>query len=588
MSGIAPIANFTPTNYLTQSGSAYVALIDGDVEVLQREGAKFAPRSQPHPNENMTIGIDPGHLFAGGVLTEVGHWTSGVTNNGGPPSNIMGLIGDLSGVAVGDLVIPYLYVSGILTIRTPTNTIVTSIDATTPNAGQIHMSNQATVSAGGPVVFCKPIGTVVTGNAHGTQILDGLQSTSGIFVGMTVTGTGVLGATTVTSVDSASQVHVSNNVTTGTGVTFTFGIPTPAAQPRIDRVCINLATGLPLWIEGTEAATPSPPAIPAGYLPCCQISLATSTTAITQTTNLSDERDLAGLALGAILGAPTTLSFKNRTINGDMRIDQRNSGASQTFTAGAAVAYSADRFYASCTGANVTGQRIAGSGADQFAYRFTGAASVTGILIGQRIEATNIYDQASQTVTLSAELANSLLTTVTWNAYYANSADNWSAKTLIATGTFTVSSTLARYSAQIALPSNAQNGVAIELSVGAQTSGTWTIGEVQLEPGGIMTAFDRRDVTSELARCQRYYEAGQTAFLIYAASAASFGNGVAFAAVKRSAPTLTGSGSGLSSGVSSAGADTATTNGFRGFLTLSSAAAGQYFGNLNWTASAEL
>ena len=124
-------------------------------------------------------------------------------------------------------------------------------------------------------------------------------------------------------------------------------------------------------------------------------------------------------------GATGPLSFRNKIINGDMRIDQRNAGASQTFTAAAALAYSVDRWYGYCTGANVTGARVAGSSATQYRYQFTGAASVTGIGFGQRIEATNAYPLAGQAATLSVDLSNSLLTTVTWTAYYANTADTF-------------------------------------------------------------------------------------------------------------------------------------------------------------------
>jgi hypothetical protein len=187
-----------------------------------------------------------------------------------------------------------------------------------------------------------------------------------------------------------------------------------------------------------------------------------------------------------------------------MRIDQRNYGAAQTFTAAGTVAYCVDRFYGNCTGANVTGQRVAGSGADQYLYQFTGAASVTGIVFGQRIEATNIIDLVSTTATFSVELANSLLTAVTWTAYYPTVTDNYTSKTQIATGTFTVNSTLSRYSANIALGANIGAGLAIELSVGAQTSGTWKIGEFQLETGTSATSFERRPVGFEFGLCQRY------------------------------------------------------------------------------------
>ena len=209
-----------------------------------------------------------------------------------------------------------------------------------------------------------------------------------------------------------------------------------------------------------------------------------------------------------------TGAFKNRIINGGMRIDQRNAGASQTFTAGAALAYTVDRWYGYCTGANVTGQRVAGTGASQYRYQFTGAASVTAIGFGQRIEQLNSYDLNTTTATLSVDLANSLLTSVTWTAYYANTADTFGTlasptRTQIATGTFTVSSTLTRYSTQISIPAAATTGIEIVFTVGAQTSGTWTIGNVQLEAGSVATSFERRSHGQELALCQRHYQTGR-------------------------------------------------------------------------------
>ena len=204
-------------------------------------------------------------------------------------------------------------------------------------------------------------------------------------------------------------------------------------------------------------------------------------------------------------------SFKrNRIINGNMATDQRNAGAAQTITAGAALAYSVDRWYAYCTGANVTGQQVAGATANQYRYRFTGAASVTAIGFAQRIEAINSADLAGTTATLSVDLANSLLTTVTWTAYYANTTDTFGTLasptvTSIATGTFTVTSTVTRYNAQISIPSAATTGLQILFTVGAQTSGTWTIGNVQLEPGSVATPYERQIYSDQLAQCQRYY-----------------------------------------------------------------------------------
>jgi len=203
--------------------------------------------------------------------------------------------------------------------------------------------------------------------------------------------------------------------------------------------------------------------------------------------------------------------LRNRIINGNIAVDQRNAGATQTFTAAAALAYSVDRWYGYCTGANVTGARVTGATANQYRYRFTGAASVTAIGFGQRIEALNSADLAGTTATLSVVLANTLLTTVTWTAYYANTADTFGSLasptvTSIATGTFTVTSTATQYSANISIPAAATTGIQILFTVGAQISGTWTIGDVQLEPGTVATPFERQLYNAQLAQCQRYFE----------------------------------------------------------------------------------
>lgn len=206
----------------------------------------------------------------------------------------------------------------------------------------------------------------------------------------------------------------------------------------------------------------------------------------------------------------TNMYGGNRIINGAFTVDQRNSGNTQTITAGAALAYTADRWFAYSTGANVTGQRVTGTGSDLYAYRFTGASSTTAIGFGQRIEALNSADLAGNTVTLSVDLANSLLTTVNWTVNYANTADTFGTlasptKTQISTGSFTVNSTLKRYSTQINIPAAATTGLEVIFTVGAQTSGTWTIDNVQLEAGSVATPFERKPFTQELSLCQRYY-----------------------------------------------------------------------------------
>jgi len=201
--------------------------------------------------------------------------------------------------------------------------------------------------------------------------------------------------------------------------------------------------------------------------------------------------------------------FKNRIINGQMQIAQRNTtGTSGSSAPTTSPTYpSLDRWYAYATGATVTVAQVAGASAVKNNLQVTGAASVTAVGIGQRIEQLNSYDLAGSTATLSVNISNSLLTTVTWTASYATSADTWSAKTQIATGTFTVTSTYTNYNAQITVPSAATTGIEILFTVGAQTSGTWVIGNVQLEKGSTATSFDYRDYGTELFLCQRYLPA---------------------------------------------------------------------------------
>src|SRR5215813_5005314 len=61
----------------------------------------------------------------------------------------------------------------------------------------------------------------------------------------------------------------------------------PVSNDRIDRVVVDDTTGAVSVLTGTESATPTPPLIPPGKRPVAQILLHTSTTAITNTTNIT-------------------------------------------------------------------------------------------------------------------------------------------------------------------------------------------------------------------------------------------------------------------------------------------------------------
>lgn len=74
-------------------------------------------------------------------------------------------------------------------------------------------------------------------------------------------------------------------------------IVAPVTNPRIDRVVIDRNTGTVSVITGTEAASPSAPAITADKVPVAQVSLVVGQTTIVNA-DITDERDLAWVGHG--------------------------------------------------------------------------------------------------------------------------------------------------------------------------------------------------------------------------------------------------------------------------------------------------
>lgn len=89
------------------------------------------------------------------------------------------------------------------------------------------------------------------------------------------------------------------------------GFTIPASGTRIDRICINETNGDALRVAGTAVAgSPSatPPAIPDGYMPCCQVSIASTDTAVSNAM-ITDERVLGGTTGGASETAAGTVEL---------------------------------------------------------------------------------------------------------------------------------------------------------------------------------------------------------------------------------------------------------------------------------------
>lgn len=241
--------------------------------------------------------------------------------------------------------------------------------------------------------------------------------------------------------------------------------------------------------------------------------------------------------------------LRNRVINGDMRIDQRQNGGSITIT-GAGV-YTVDRFFSAATGANLTGNRTT-TGTSSFgctrATQFIGAASNTAAQLGQRIEAANLQDFDNGTIiTISCYIYSSAAFTPTWQWITATTTDTLFS-TVGASGSFAAvpATTWTRVTATFAAPANTTNGAQVTIQLGATLAGvTKSITGVQVELGPVATPFEQIPYGLSLQLCQRYYETIQylTSSVISVCQAtsatAASGFGTNFAVTKRSTPSVT-------------------------------------------------
>jgi hypothetical protein len=323
-------------------------------------------------------------------------------------------------------------------------------------------------------------------------------------------------------------------------------------------------------------------------------------------------------------------TFKNRIINSGFAIDQRNAGASQTITSGAALAYTVDRWYAWTTGANGTTQRVAGTAPSQYGLKFTGATSNTLCGIAQRIEQLNSYDLASDAITISVYMTASTNTTITAVLNGPSStADTFGTiasptVTQIATTTFSVTTTRTLFTWTVSAASMSGFNKGLELifkaASGLGNAVTWTVESVQLEKGSTATSFDYRPYGTELQLAQRYFETsfnvgtavannssamnigGLTAFAVDYAQTPT----ISFNVSKRAAPTIAAYSSSRSgnvagtwmyrttggtwTAVTSTSAYGATTQGFVMGVNLASpfTSGTSYLVEGNWTASSEL
>jgi hypothetical protein len=234
--------------------------------------------------------------------------------------------------------------------------------------------------------------------------------------------------------------------------------------------------------------------------------------------------------------------LKNRIINGDMRIDQRNAGASTTPTASG---YTLDRWRA---GLSVT-SKFSVQQSSTAPTGFNNSLLVTSLsaytvgsgeqfTIAQRIEGYNIADLGwgtanAKTITISFWVRSSLTGTfggaLRNNAndrsypftYTISSANTWEQKTVTIAGDTTgtwetttgigviVSFALSVGSTYLgtagAWAGADYVGATGQTQILATNGATFYITGVQLEQNTSATPFERRLYNQELANCQRYY-----------------------------------------------------------------------------------
>jgi hypothetical protein len=286
----------------------------------------------------------------------------------------------------------------------------------------------------------------------------------------------------------------------------------------------------------------------------------------------------------------SNMAGRNRIINGDMRIDQRNAGAS--VTALNTAPFTVDRFYAlSVPSSKYTVQQssTAPTGFTKSVVITSASAyTVTSgdyFLYRQVIEGFNCADlgwgtASAATVTLSFWVRSSLTGTFGGAlnngasnrsypfSYTINAANTWEQKTITIAGDTTGT-----------WATDNSGGIVVSWSIGMGstyegTANTWAgtfygaptgavdlvatngatlfITGVQLEAGSVATPFENRQYGQELALCQRYFEKTYDQSVVpgtatdlgcqydsNSATVSSGGGPMRFAVTKRSIPTIT-------------------------------------------------
>lgn len=279
-------------------------------------------------------------------------------------------------------------------------------------------------------------------------------------------------------------------------------------------------------------------------------------------------------ALGVDALMPAGLGFRNKIINGDFRINQRgftSNTTSQTF--------GFDRWYHEFSGGTCTytpqsftvgSPILKGYEASQFARLVNSGQSAAShyYLLGQKIEDVRNGDGVTLTVSFYAKAGSGTPSVAV--ELEQNFGSGGSARVLTYVGRTVISTSWARYSFTVTMPSITGKTIGsssflllnIWVSAGSDyasrtgslgiQNGTFDFWGVQVEANNVATSFEQRPIAIELSLCQRYFERlnsdPSNRFMIGSGGwdgASTFSLTWVYKTLKRARPTVTSSTAGI-------------------------------------------
>ena len=235
-----PVATFLQNDFTTQDATTYKAALDGNINVLARLAAAFAPSQQATPN--MTVAVSAGALMTWGNVVPVAEQSTGiiVTPVANPRIDRVvidagnGVIATVTGTESASPVPPaipagFLPVAQVLLApgaTSITNAMITDerISGNLQPAGSTRVLAQNAVPVSFVAVAATFTGATYANNAGNVQLTStgahGLSATPAVGADVYVAwtgGTGVSGFYKVLSVDSATAFTIQLAYATGLG-----------------------------------------------------------------------------------------------------------------------------------------------------------------------------------------------------------------------------------------------------------------------------------------------------------------------------------------------------------------------------------